>query len=204
MPFPQTGKCPFEGSHWPSKWPIETKVTPKKFSSLGEDQKRDLMLYFYARESKKTDEIIRPKYEFCTENLRNYFGFHPKSIRRTVMESKEYDAFRKVRSRPPPPPEMSLLTRALIAACLLCPLPPAAGDDAGERIRERDRWEREHASEVQVVRKSDREGKGILFSEGMPIGVGEERRYICGEGKKAHKRMGPGWDRHKALVCTTV
>ena len=170
------------------------------FSSLGEDQKRDLMLYFYERNSKKTDVRLQPKYEFCLEEFRGYFGFDPKSIRRGVMRSEEYYAFHEERSRPPPPPEMSLLTRALIAACLLCPLPPAAGD-AGERIRERDRWEREHASEVQVVRKSDREGKGILFSEGMPIGVGEERRYICGEGKKAHKRMGPGWDRHKAMVC---
>ena len=170
------------------------------FSSLGEDQKRDLMLYFYERNSKKTDVRLQPKYEFCLEEFRGYFGFDPKSIRRGVMRSEEYLAFHEERSRPPPPPEMSLLTRALIAACLLCPLPPAAGDDAGERIRERDRWEREHASEAQVVRKSDRKGKGILFSEGMPFG---ERKYVCGENKLRHKLVGPEsrWDHNKSMVC---
>jgi hypothetical protein len=123
-------------------------------------------------------------------------------MKNTVLKSAEFDAYCKERSRPPLPPELSLLTRALIAECLLCPPPPpAAADDDGAWVRERDRWERAHASEAQVVRKSDRAGNGILFSEGMPFGVGGERKYVCGEGKREHKTMGPGWDRSRAMVC---
>ena len=176
------------------------------FCSLGECYKLDLFAYFYERESARTQLHPRPAYRFPLESFRNYFGKNPDHIKRCVTRSAEYVAYKaraEERSRPPPPPEMSLLTRDLIAACLLLhpPPPPAAADDDGAWIRERDQLEREHASEAQVVRKSDRHGKGILFSEGMPFVKDGEKTYICGEDKRKHKIMGPEWDRSRVMVC---
>ena len=201
--FPKIGPCPFKGNHWPSYWPDEIRITPRQFPSLSDCQKLDFIKYYHERDSKKITATSQPKYSFEHEAFQNYFGQHRNKYRTVVLGSAEYKAYAKERSRPPPPPEMSLLTRDLIAACLLLhpPPPPAAADDDGAWIRERDQLEREHASEAQVVRKSDRHGKGILFSEGMPFVKDGEKTYICGEDKRKHKIMGPEWDRSRVMVC---
>ena len=116
MPFPQDGKCPFKGLHWPPIWPLEQKVTAKKFSSLSKLQQLDLIIYFYARESVKTPEKPQPSYIFPLEEFRGYFGKIPESIRRAVLNSNEYKAYAEEHSRPPPPAEMSLLMQPLTAA----------------------------------------------------------------------------------------
>ena len=200
MSFPQKGPCPFEGTHWPPVWPANRSVAKSSFSS---NQMQDLIKYFYDRESARQTEGGRPKFRFPLHLLDEYFGKRSENIRKAVINSDEYKAYLEERSRPPPPPEMSLLTRDLIAACLLLhpPPPSAAADDDGAWIRERDQWERAHASEAQLVRKLNRHGKGILFSEGMPFGVDGEKRYICGEGKQKHISMGPEWDRSRVMVC---
>jgi len=88
-------------------WPLSIKVTAKKFHKLHESQRRDLILYFYERESAKTKLNSRPPYKFHLEKLRDYFGRSHDKIRDAVLDSDEYKAYAEERSRPPPPPEMS-------------------------------------------------------------------------------------------------
>ena len=170
MPYEQDGDCPFKGLYWPERWPQEKKVTAKKFhkldelqrrdliqyfykresavtkqypqpsyafplnrfcsyfgkfhgnirngvlhsdeykayafSLLDESQKRELMLYFYERESARTELNPEPPYTFSLDTFRGYFGRKPADIRNTVLHSDEYKAYAEERRRPPPPPEM--------------------------------------------------------------------------------------------------
>ena len=193
MPFQKTGPCPFVGGHWPDVW--EQKITPKTFDTLEEVHRRDLIEYFYERESAVTPEHPLPAYRFPLNKLTDYTGIGGKEMRNAVLSSAEYKRYVEEHQ-----PQMSMLTRARIAECLRCPPRPAAAEDDGARIRELDRWQREHASEAQVLRKSDRERKGILFSEGLPL---NNEKYVSGkpEDNYRHKPMGPEWGRNRAMVC---
>ena len=85
MPYQQDGDCPFEGLHWPKTWPLETKVTAKKFCLLDELQRRDLIQYFYKRESAKTKQRPQPSYEFPLIRFCDYFGRFHGNIRKAVL-----------------------------------------------------------------------------------------------------------------------
>ena len=111
MPYQQDGDCPFEGLHWPKTWPLETKVTAKKFCLLDELQRRDLIQYFYKRESAKTKQRPQPSYEFPLIRFCDYFGRFHGNIRKAVLGSKEYKAYVEERGQPLPPPEMSLCAK---------------------------------------------------------------------------------------------
>ena len=75
------------------------------------------MIYFYAQESAKTPEKPKPSYIFPLEKLGSYFGKNPDNIRKAVLNSDEYKAYAAEHSQPPPPPEMSLLTKTLVTLC---------------------------------------------------------------------------------------
>ena len=107
MPFEQ-GPCPFDGSHWPETWPLGKVVSAKKFGALHELQKRDLIQYFFKRESKVTQQHPQPKYEFPLNRLRGYFRRADNDIRRAVLDSDEYKAYAKERIQPSAPPGPSL------------------------------------------------------------------------------------------------
>ena len=64
------------------------------FSLLDESQKRELMLYFYERESARTELNPEPPYTFSLDTFRGYFGRMPADISNTVLHSDEYKAFR--------------------------------------------------------------------------------------------------------------
>ena len=53
MPFEKNGPCPFTGAHWPPQW-VQEFFLNKRFSGLHCDQKKDLIEYFYERNSAKT------------------------------------------------------------------------------------------------------------------------------------------------------
>jgi hypothetical protein len=169
MPFPKTIPCPFTGGHWPQQWG-EQKITPKTFSSLNSDQRKDLIEYFFERESAQTSAA----YRFPLRRLRDYFGFDEKYIRRTVQGSQEYKDCVAERQRsqspaaPPPPQEMSLLTAARIAACLA--MEPPEEDEGTRRARgyARDSERRKSASAAQVVRRAERSAAGIITTNGLP------------------------------------
>ena len=76
------------------------------FSLLDEFQKRDLILYFYERESARTEQNPQPPYTFSLVKFRGFFGLKPADISNTVLHSDEYKAYAEERRRPPPPPEM--------------------------------------------------------------------------------------------------
>ena len=93
MPYEQEGDCPFTGLHWPEKWPLETKVSKKKFYLLDKLQRRDLIEYFYKRESKRTEQHPQPLYEFPLIRFQGYFGRFHGNIRNAVLHSDEYKAY---------------------------------------------------------------------------------------------------------------
>jgi len=109
---------PFGGDHWPEKWP-EINLTKETFSSsLTHNQKEDLIQCFYEQEAKITKAHPNPPYRMrgrcCTlGQLRDYFGKDPRVIKEAVRNSTEYKAY-AARSRPTPPPEMSLVAPNLI------------------------------------------------------------------------------------------
>ena len=170
MPFPKTGTCPFTGGHWPQQWG-EQKITPKTFSSLNSDQRKDLIEYFFEHESAQTSARPKPAYRFPLNQLRDYFGAHEQSLKNAVENSQDYKDFVAERQRsqaPPPPPEMSLLTAARIAACLA--MEPPEEDEGTRRARgyARDSERRKSASAAQVVRRAEREAAGIITTNGLP------------------------------------
>jgi hypothetical protein len=77
---------------------------------LGEYQKLDLITFYFRRESAKTTKNSRPKFIFSPAKFRDYFGQNPENIRKYVLNSDEYKAYKAAmeRNRPPSPPEMSL------------------------------------------------------------------------------------------------
>ena len=75
-------------------------------------------------------------------------------------------AAEKARSRPHPPPEMSLLTPILIDTCAELDQPSLV--DEASAADAFDRTERQDASPAQVVRTADRMGKGIRTVLGLP------------------------------------
>jgi hypothetical protein len=90
-----------------------------------------------------------PAYQFPLFKLRNYFGADEKNIRVCVQQSQEYKDYVAERQRsqaPPPPPEMSLLTRARIVACLRAEPPEIdkvrrmAGDHFRHREERKKDW----------------------------------------------------------------
>ena len=175
MPFPKTGTCPFTGGHWPQQWG-EQKITPKTFSSLNSDQRKDLIEYFFEHESAQTSARPRPAYRFPLNHLRDYFGVDAKDVRRAVQRSQEYKDYVDAHQRsqaPPPPPEMSLLTAARIAACLA--MEPPEEDEATRRARgyARDSEERKSATAAQVVRQAERQAAGIITTNGLPRNDGK-------------------------------
>jgi hypothetical protein len=121
---------PFGGDHWPEKWP-EINLTKETFSSsLTHNQKEDLIQCFYEQEAKITKAHPNPPYrmrgQYCTlGQLRDYFGKESRLIKVAVRNSTEYKAY-AARSRPPPPPEMSLVAPNLIdtAAAIISSPPP--------------------------------------------------------------------------------
>jgi hypothetical protein len=118
MPYEKNGLCPFNGDHWPVRWP-DVSVTKTTFPSLDEDQRMDLILYFWNHEASTTPEKKQPKYAFYLETFRPYFGQEPKNIKKIVMNSPQYlqhKLLAEERNRQPPPPEMSLVTPNLIDA----------------------------------------------------------------------------------------
>ena len=175
MPFEKNGPCPFTGAHWPSQWGQE-KISNKRFSGLHCDQKKDLIEYFYERNSAKTSATSKPPYRFPLNQLRDYFGAHEQNLKNAVENSQDYKDFVAERQRsqaPPPPPEMSLLTAARIAACLA--MEPPKEDEATRRGRgyARDREERKSASAAQVVRQAERQAAGIITTNGLPRNDGK-------------------------------
>ena len=56
-----------------------------------------------------------------------------------------------------------------------------------------------NASVSQVVRKSDRSGKRVCFSKGLPST--RTGKYTCGEDGKSHKNIKWETDTHKLMVC---
>ena len=111
MPYEQEGGCPFKGSHWPETWPLETIVSTKKFHALHELQRRDLIQYFFKRESAVTQQHPNPPYEFPLKRFCGYFRRWQSDIRKAVLGSDEYKAYAEERRRPPPPPEISLVVK---------------------------------------------------------------------------------------------
>jgi hypothetical protein len=81
------------------------------FSLLDEVQQRELILYFYGRESARTEQNPEPPYTFSLEKFRGFFGRKPADIRTTVLHSDEYKAYAQERGRPPPPPELPRVDR---------------------------------------------------------------------------------------------
>jgi len=170
MPFPKIGPCPFTGGHWPLQWG-EEKITPKTFSCLNSDQRKDLIEYFFEHESAITSARPNPAYRFQLNQLRDYFGKCANDVKRAVQGSQDYKEFVAERQRlqaPPPPPEMSLLTAARIAACL--GMEPPEEDEATRRARgyARDSEERKSATAAQVVRQAERLAAGIITTNGLP------------------------------------
>jgi len=64
---------------------------------------------------------------------------------------------------------------------------------------ERAERERLNASVSQVVRKSDRSGKGVCFSKGLP--EAREGTYKCGHDGKSKKQIRWEHDPHRLMVC---
>ena len=69
------------------------------FSLLDEFQKRDLILYFYERESARTEQNPQPPYTFSLVKFRGLFGSKPADISNTVLHSDEYKAYAEERRR---------------------------------------------------------------------------------------------------------
>ena len=177
-------------------WDTKIKVTAKKFSLLGEYQKHDLILYFYERESAKTAVNLQPAYRFRLNEFHDYFHKHPDEIRRAVLDSDEYKAYAEERSLPPPPPEMSLLTRDLIARCRTLDPPPSIKAEGAHA------WERaqgEGASAAQVVRIPERARAGIHTSEGLPD---KDGNYVDGNSEK--KVLNFDEDPNRILACNML
>jgi hypothetical protein len=201
MPFAKTGSCPFAGSHWPSQWG-EQKLSAKKFSLLHSDQKRDLIQYFFEHDSQKTSARSQPAYRFPLTALRDYFGAHTHDLRKAVMQSEEYKAFFTERQRlqaQPPPPEMSLLTAARIAACLAMDPPKEDERARWEGDHARDREERMSASVAQVVRQADRQAAGIICSKGPPRKDGMYE--TGGSTDRTHHYFDFEKDKTRGIVC---
>ena len=112
--FQKTLSWPFGGDHWPQHWP-EINLNKQVFSSrLDDHQKEDLIECFYNQAAAKTEKHPKPAYQMrgqtCTLlQLRDYFGKDVKCIKDAVRSSTEYEEYAKQRSRPPQPPEMSLV-----------------------------------------------------------------------------------------------
>jgi hypothetical protein len=199
MPFAKIGPCPFTGDHWPQQWGKET-ITPKTFSFLHCNQKKDLIEYFYEHESAKTSARSQPAYRFPLYHLRDYFGADSKNLKRVVEKSREYEEFVAARQQSQmPPPEMSLLTAARIATCLLAKQPEE--DEATRRAgnHARDSEERTSASAAQVVRQADRAAAGIKFSDGLPR---NDDKFVMGGSR--HGKLDSfdfGTDQHRVMVC---
>ena len=197
MPFGKTGPCPFTGGHWPSQWG-EEKITAKKFRFLRTDQKKDLIDFFYEHEIAKTSARSQPAYRFPLMKLREYFGANEQSIRVCVQQSQEYKEYVAERQRsqaPPPPPELSLLTRARIVACLRAEPPKI--DKLGDHFR--DKEERKSASAAQVVRQADREAAGITFLKDLPT---KDGKFVPGaSASRKHAELNFEKDPHRAIVC---
>ena len=193
MPFERTGPCPFTGEHWPSQWG-EEKITAKKFRFLRTDQKKDLIDFFYEHEIAKTSARSQPAYRFPLMKLREYFGANEQSIRVCVQQSQEYKEYVAERQRSPPP-EMSLLTRARIVACLRAEPPKI--DKLGDHFR--DKEERKSASAAQVVRQADREAAGITFLKDLPT---KDGKFVPGaSASRKHAELNFEKDPHRAIVC---
>ena len=81
-------------------------MSTKKFHALHELQRRDLIQYFFKRESAVTQQHPNPPYEFPLKRFCGYFRRWQSDIRKAVLGSDEYKAYAEERRRPPPPPEM--------------------------------------------------------------------------------------------------
>ena len=205
MPLPRTGPCPFAGSHWPENW-VQERFD---FQSLSTGQKKDLIEYFYQHESAKEAKQApnsKPAYRFPLKKLTEYSGIFAHSLRSIVLKSKDYKTHCDEQKRlqaPPPPAELSLLTAALIAACVAAETP---NEDAASRKEAGYAWdsaERKSASAAQVVRQADREAAGIKFTDGLPD---NDAKYLPGSvtgcvRNKRHDSLDFEKDPHRAMVC---
>ena len=162
LKFRKTLSWPFGGDHWPQHWP-EINLNEQTFSSrLDNHQKEDLIECMYNQAAAKTDKHRKPAYQMrgqtCTlMQLRGYFGKSEKCIKNAVHSSKEYEEYAKQRSRPPLPPEMSLVDKCT-------ELDRPSQEDEASAADAFDRTARQDASPAQVVRTADRMGRVIHSS----------------------------------------
>jgi hypothetical protein len=71
----QTTACPFVGGHWQAQRSAGgQKMMGKHFCQLQEEQKMDLMAYFYAHDSQKTSPSSQPPYPFALKKLGHPFN----------------------------------------------------------------------------------------------------------------------------------
>ena len=147
--FQKTLAWPFGGDHWPQHWP-EINLNEQTFSSrLDNHQKEDLIECMYNQAAAQTEKHRKPAYQMrgqtCTlMQLRGYFGKSEKCIKNAVRSSKEYEEYAKKRSRPPQPPEMSLVDKCT-------ELDRPSQEDEASAADAFDRTARQDASPAQVA-----------------------------------------------------
>ena len=86
-----------------------------------------------------------------------------------------------------------------IKECLGLQQPVESEEVRTSNAAERAERERLNASVSQVVRKSDRGGKGVCFSKGLP--EAREGTYKCGHDGKSKKQIRWEHDPHRLMVC---
>lgn len=214
MPFEKIGPCPFEGCHWPPQWG-EQRITPKTFPGMPKEQKTDLIEFFCDQDLRKVGNS-RPRFRIGLNALQDYFGKSPRNLQETVTKSEEYKDYFAKRQRlqappppppppppqppetaPPPPPEMSLLTRVRIAAYRTTKLGDCLATLA-ERAESQDKADKDGATAAQVVRKGDRAGKGISFSQRLPR---NDEKFTRGQEKRGLDDLGFDKDPSRIMVC---
>ena len=98
-----------------------------------------------------------------------------------------------------PKSAFKFFTVEFIKECLGLQQPVESEVERTSKAAERAECERRNASVSQVVRKSDRSGKRVCFSKGLPST--RTGKYTCGDDGKSHKNIKWETDTHKLMVC---
>ena len=98
-----------------------------------------------------------------------------------------------------PKPLFRFFSDEFIKECLGLQQPVESEEMRTSNAAERAERERLNASVSQVVRKSDRSGKGVCFSKGLP--EAREGAYKCGHDGKSKKQIRWEHDPHRLMVC---
>ena len=98
-----------------------------------------------------------------------------------------------------PKPLFRFFSDDFIKECLGLQQPVESEEVRTSNAAERAQRERLNASVSQVVRKSDRSGKGVCFSKGLP--QAREGTYKCGHDGKSKKQIRWEHDPHRLMVC---